>query len=214
MPERAVARGLSRIPDGQETDRASRSARRGGAAASSRLTKRSSYSFRAARQARRTLGIKNMGRIPGLMLVIDAKKERIAVARRKNRIPIVEIVDTTPIRLITVPMPATRAIVRWSDHEGHLGHDRRGRRDAPQRADRSQKAPAPQLRARGFEPAAAGGAHRGRMTRAGAAQRTTAAAPDKPPPREAGNDRRAPQDGADGEPGRRVGSSDATVRRR
>lgn len=40
-------------------------------------------------------GIKNMGRIPGALFVIDPRKERIAVAEaRKLGIPIVAIVDT------------------------------------------------------------------------------------------------------------------------
>jgi small subunit ribosomal protein S2 len=51
-------------------------------------------------------GIKNMGRLPGLMVVIDSRKEKIAVTEaNKLKIPIVAIVDTNADPdLITVPI--------------------------------------------------------------------------------------------------------------
>src|SRR6266568_1593767 len=52
-------------------------------------------------------GIKNLGRLPGALFVVDAKKERIAVAEaNKLGIPVVAIVDTNADPdLITVPIP-------------------------------------------------------------------------------------------------------------
>src|SRR3989304_4234775 len=52
-------------------------------------------------------GIKNMARLPGALFVVDAKKERIAIAEaNKLRIPVVAIVDTNADPdLITVPIP-------------------------------------------------------------------------------------------------------------
>src|SRR5215207_147741 len=51
-------------------------------------------------------GIKNLSRLPGLMFVIDSKKERIAVAEaNKLGIPIIALVDTNADPdLITVPI--------------------------------------------------------------------------------------------------------------
>src|ERR1700752_1813505 len=52
-------------------------------------------------------GIKNLGRLPGALFIVDAKKERIAVAEaNKLGIPVVAIVDTNADPdLITVPIP-------------------------------------------------------------------------------------------------------------
>ena len=59
-------------------------------------------------------GIKNMGRLPGALFVIDAKKERIAVAEaNKLGIPVVAIVDTNADPdLITVPVPGNDDAIR------------------------------------------------------------------------------------------------------
>jgi len=59
-------------------------------------------------------GIKNMGRLPGLMYVIDSKKERIAVAEgNKLGIPIVALVDTNADPdLITVPVASNDDAIR------------------------------------------------------------------------------------------------------
>jgi small subunit ribosomal protein S2 len=59
-------------------------------------------------------GIKNLGRLPGLMFVVDSKKERIAVSEaNKLGIPIVAIVDTNADPdLITVPIAGNDDAIR------------------------------------------------------------------------------------------------------
>jgi small subunit ribosomal protein S2 len=59
-------------------------------------------------------GIKNMGRLPGALFIVDAKKERIAVAEaNKLGIPVVAIVDTNADPdLITVPVPGNDDAIR------------------------------------------------------------------------------------------------------
>ena len=59
-------------------------------------------------------GIKNMTRLPGLLFVVDAKKERIAVAEaNKLGIPIVAIADTNADPdLITVPIAGNDDAIR------------------------------------------------------------------------------------------------------
>jgi small subunit ribosomal protein S2 len=59
-------------------------------------------------------GIKNMSRLPGALFVVDAKKERIAVAEaNKLGIPVVAIVDTNADpELITVPVPGNDDAIR------------------------------------------------------------------------------------------------------
>src|SRR5512145_1985200 len=59
-------------------------------------------------------GIKNMTRLPGLMFVIDAKRERIAVSEaNKLGIPLVAIVDTNADPdLITVPIAGNDDAIR------------------------------------------------------------------------------------------------------
>jgi len=59
-------------------------------------------------------GIKNMGRLPGALFVVDAKKERIAVAEaNKLGIPVVAIVDTNADPdLISVPIPGNDDAIR------------------------------------------------------------------------------------------------------
>ena len=59
-------------------------------------------------------GIKNMGRLPGLLVVIDSKKEKIAVTEaNKLGIPIVAIVDTNADPdLITVPIAGNDDAIR------------------------------------------------------------------------------------------------------
>jgi small subunit ribosomal protein S2 len=64
--------------------------------------------------AKNLSGIKTMGRIPGLMFVVDAKKERIAVDEaNKLGIPIVAICDTnSDPDLITVPIAGNDDAIR------------------------------------------------------------------------------------------------------
>src|SRR2546426_9192530 len=59
-------------------------------------------------------GIKNMGRLPGALFVVDSKKERIAVAEaNKLGIPVVAIVDTNADPdLISVPIPGNDDAIR------------------------------------------------------------------------------------------------------
>jgi small subunit ribosomal protein S2 len=59
-------------------------------------------------------GIKNMSRPPGAMFVVDAKKERIAIAEaNKLNIPVVAIVDTNADPdVITVPIPGNDDAIR------------------------------------------------------------------------------------------------------
>src|SRR5438445_11602598 len=59
-------------------------------------------------------GIKNLSRLPGALFVVDAKKERIAVAEaNKLGIPVVAIVDTNADPdLITVPIPGNDDAIR------------------------------------------------------------------------------------------------------
>jgi len=58
--------------------------------------------------------IKQMGRLPGALFIVDAKKERIAVAEaNKLGIPVVAIVDTNADPdLITVPIPGNDDAIR------------------------------------------------------------------------------------------------------
>jgi small subunit ribosomal protein S2 len=59
-------------------------------------------------------GIKRMGRLPGALFVVDAKKERIAIAEaNKLGIPVIAIVDTNADPdLITVPIPGNDDAIR------------------------------------------------------------------------------------------------------
>src|SRR3954468_2113381 len=59
-------------------------------------------------------GIRNMGRLPGLMFVVDSKKERIGVNEgNKLSIPIIAIVDTNADPdLITVPIAGNDDAIR------------------------------------------------------------------------------------------------------
>ena len=80
------------------------------------FTKKERLRFERERQklSRDLDGIKNMGRLPGALFVIDAKKERIAVAEaNKLGIAIVAIVDTNADPdLITVPIPGNDDAIR------------------------------------------------------------------------------------------------------
>ncbi len=59
-------------------------------------------------------GIKSMSRLPGAVFIVDAKKERIAIAEaNKLKIPVVAIVDTNADPdLITVPVPGNDDAIR------------------------------------------------------------------------------------------------------
>jgi small subunit ribosomal protein S2 len=80
------------------------------------FTKKERLRFERERQKlnRNLEGLKNMGRLPGAMFVVDAKKERIAIAEaNKLGIPVVAIVDTNADPdLITVPIPGNDDAIR------------------------------------------------------------------------------------------------------
>ncbi len=80
------------------------------------FTKKEQLLFEREREKlnRNLEGIKNMARLPGALYVVDAKKERIAVAEaNKLGIPVVAIVDTNadPDDL-TVPIPGNDDAIR------------------------------------------------------------------------------------------------------
>lgn len=80
------------------------------------FTKKEQLHFDRERQKlnRYLEGIKNMSRLPGVLFVVDAKKERIAIAEaNKLDIPVVAIVDTNADPdLITVPIPGNDDAIR------------------------------------------------------------------------------------------------------
>ena len=80
------------------------------------FTKKEQLLFERERQKlnRNLEGIKNMGRLPGVLYVVDAKKERIAIAEaNKLGIAVVAIVDTNADPdLITVPVPGNDDAIR------------------------------------------------------------------------------------------------------
>jgi small subunit ribosomal protein S2 len=80
------------------------------------FTKKEQLLFGRERQKlnRNLEGIKNMNRLPGALYVVDAKKERIAIAEaNKLGIPVVAIVDTNADPdLITVPIPGNDDAIR------------------------------------------------------------------------------------------------------
>ena len=80
------------------------------------FTKKEQLMFEREREKlnRNLEGIKNMNRLPGVLYVVDAKKERIAIAEaNKLNIPVVAIVDTNADPdLITVPIPGNDDAIR------------------------------------------------------------------------------------------------------
>ena len=80
-------------------------------------------------------GIKNLTRLPGLMFVIDSKKERIAVAEaNKLGIPIIALVDTNADPdLITVPIAGNDDAIKSVELVTHAIADAiiEARREAP-----------------------------------------------------------------------------------
>ena len=102
-------------------------------------TKKEQLLFERERQKleKNLSGIKNMGRLPGALFVIDAKKERIAVAEANRLgIPVVAIVDTNADPdLITVPIPGNDDAIRAVALITNAGSDTisEARRQAPSR---------------------------------------------------------------------------------
>ena len=88
-------------------------------------------------------GIKNMGRLPGLIFVIDSKKEKIAVTEaNKLGIPLVAIVDTNADPdLITVPIAGNDDAIRSVELITHAVADAiaEARREAPKREEAEEE---------------------------------------------------------------------------
>jgi small subunit ribosomal protein S2 len=107
-------------------------------------------------------GIKNMTRLPGLMFVIDSKKERIAVSEaNKLGIPLIAIVDTNADPdLITVPIAGNDDAIRSVELIAKAIADtiEEARREAPVRSEPQEvEGGSTYSSERGVEPAAAGG---------------------------------------------------------
>jgi small subunit ribosomal protein S2 len=103
-------------------------------------------------------GIKNMTRLPGLMFVIDSKKERIAVAEaNKLGIPLIAIVDTNADPdLITVPVAGNDDAIRSVELIARAVADAivEARREAPVRTEVEESESSTYSSDRGMEPAA------------------------------------------------------------
>jgi len=87
-------------------------------------------------------GIRNMGRLPGLMFVVDSKKERIGVSEaNKLNIPIIAIVDTNADPdLISVPIAGNDDAIRSVELITHAIADAivEARREAPVRNEEEE----------------------------------------------------------------------------
>ena len=105
-------------------------------------------------------GIKNMIRVPGLLFVIDSKKERIAVSEaNKLGIPIVAIVDTNADpELITVPIAGNDDAIRSVELISRAIAEAvlEARREAPVRTVEEEGEESTYSSDRGMEPAAGG----------------------------------------------------------
>jgi len=80
------------------------------------FTKKEQLMFEREREklSRNLEGVKNMARLPGALFIVDAKKEKIAIAEaNKLGIPVVAIVDTNADPdVITVPIPGNDDAIR------------------------------------------------------------------------------------------------------
>jgi small subunit ribosomal protein S2 len=87
-------------------------------------------------------GIRNMGRLPGLMFVVDSKKERIGVSEaNKLKIPIIAIVDTNADPdLISVPIAGNDDAIRSVELITHAIAEAivEARREAPVRSEEEE----------------------------------------------------------------------------
>ncbi len=150
------------------------------------------------------VGIKNMSRVPGLMFVIDSKKEKIAVTEaNKLGIPIVAIVDTNADPdLITVPIAGNDDAIRSVELITRAISDTiaEARQAAPQRQDDDeQEGQTTYSSDRGSEPADEGDKRRRRRPRRRRAKPEAIAARLKTgEPGEAGAESDAGADAGDG----------------
>ena len=115
--------------------------------------------------AKNLSGIKNMGRLPGLLFIIDSKKERIAVDEaNKLGIPVVAIVDTNADPdLITVPIAGNDDAIRSVELITHAIADTiaEARLAAPVRQEEPEAESYTYSSDRGAEPAAREGGQGG-----------------------------------------------------
>ncbi len=116
--------------------------------------------------AKNLSGIKAMTRLPGLLFVVDAKKERIAVEEaNKLGIPIIAIADTNADPdLLAVPIAGNDDAIRSVELITHFIADAvvEARREAPVRAAEEEAEESTYSSDRGLEPAAAGDEERRR----------------------------------------------------
>ncbi|MEW5917318.1 MAG: 30S ribosomal protein S2 [Gemmatimonadota bacterium] len=119
--------------------------------------------------AKNLSGIKAMTRLPGLLFVVDAKKERIAVDEaNKLGVPIVAIADTNADPdLIAVPIAGNDDAIRSVELITHFIADAvvEARREAPVRVVEEEAEESTYSSDRGLEPAAAGGEEERRRRR-------------------------------------------------
>jgi small subunit ribosomal protein S2 len=105
-------------------------------------------------------GIKTMNRLPGLLFIIDSKKERIAVSEaNKLGVPIVAIVDTNADPdLITVPIAGNDDAIRSVELIAKVISDTidEARREAPARPSDEEQESYTFSSDRGTEPAGRG----------------------------------------------------------
>jgi small subunit ribosomal protein S2 len=114
-------------------------------------------------------GIKNLNRLPGLMFVIDSKKERIAVAEaNKLGIPIIALVDTNADPdLITVPIAGNDDAIKAVELVTHAIADAiiEAKREAPIREETEETESYTYSSDRGAEPEGEGDRKRKRRPR-------------------------------------------------
>lgn len=120
-------------------------------------------------------GIKTMHRLPGLLFIIDSKKERIAVSEaNKLGVPIVAIVDTNADPdLITVPIAGNDDAIRSVELIAKVVADtiEEARREAPVRPVEEEQESYTFSSDRGTEPAGRGDRGRGGDHRGGGENR-------------------------------------------
>ncbi len=114
-------------------------------------------------------GIKNMNRLPGALFVVDAKKEKIAVAEaNKLGIPVVAICDTnSDPDQITVPIAGNDDAIRSVELITRMIAETiaEARREAPVRSQEEDAEESTYSSDRGLEPAAAPGSEEERRRR-------------------------------------------------
>jgi small subunit ribosomal protein S2 len=114
-------------------------------------------------------GIKNLTRLPGLLFVVDSKKERIAVAEaNKLGIPIIALVDTNADPdLITVPIAGNDDAIKSVELVTHAISDAiiEARREAPVRGEEEEAESYTYSSDRGAEPEGDGDRKRKRRPR-------------------------------------------------